>query len=615
MSAMVLVLSGLYIRNFLQTAFARAHEAASSLGDQLQAGIREELQRAAADADPRPATADEYRLFWARTAQDDPRVKAALVRAAGHWHLVQEIFITDQTGRVLSSSMPDRVGLHETNAPNLAEWQHRAVIDNLRMVWWRAQDTEMRRTLAIVGENAPVLTIHVVVNSVFLRNELSRGLDAVWAACIAVLVVSLVLALVLPNFVLNPLDRLGRSIDLMATGEFRSGPQSEGEAKEFAAVYSKLDLLGRQYMGAQESVDQLRGNVEQLLERLEEAVLSFDASGRLTMAGRAVERLLGKEPDELVGRVVDDVFPPTTEIGALVGPALRDGQMVRNRTVPVQVGERESTVVVNIQPVMRNPPGPRAGSLVTLRDAATGGELAAHLDLAGRLTALSQLTRGVAHEIKNPLNAITLHLEVLRSRLDDEVPEVGVIASEISRLDRVVKTFLDFNRPVEPHLRPINLNELANDIGRLVQPDAQSRNIRVEVLTKPRPLSINGDPDLMKQAILNVVMNAMEAMKSGGDLRIETKRCGGGIELSVSDTGPGIAPEIRDKIFNLYFSTKDHGSGIGLAMAFRLVQLHDGRIDFFSEIGRGTTFRFTFPEAASLTSPQSHLEMSRSHGA
>ena len=615
MSAMVLVLSGLYIRNFLETAFARTHEMASSLGDQLQAGIREELQQAARNANPKPATADEYRLFWVRTTQDDPRIKAALVRAAGHWHLVQEIFIADQTGHILSSSMPGRVGLHETIAPNLGEWHQRSVIDNLRMVWWRAQDTEVRRTLAIVGENAPVLTIHVVVNSVFLRNELSRGLDAVWAACIAVLVVSLVLALILPNFILNPLERLNRSLDLMTTGEFRTSPKSEREAKEFAAVYSKLDLLGRQYMGAQESVDQLRGNVAQLLERLEEAVLLFDASGRLTMAGRAVERLLGKEPQDLVGRDVGDVFPAGTEIGALVGPALRDGQMVRNRTVPVQVGEQEFSVVVNIQPVIRNPPGPRVGSLVTLRDAATRGELAAHLDMAGRLTALSQLTRGVAHEIKNPLNAIALHLEVLRSRLDDEVPEVGVIAREISRLDRVVKTFLDFNRQVEPHLRPINLNELANDIGRLVQPDAQSKNIRVEVLANPRPLCVNGDPDLMKQAILNVVMNAMEAMKSGGDLRIETRRGGGGIELSVSDTGPGIAPEIRDRIFNLYFSTKDHGSGIGLAMTFRLVQLHDGRIEFFSETGRGTTFRFTFPEAAFPISPQSHLEMSRGVGA
>lgn len=616
MSAMVVVLSGLYIRNFLETAFARAHEMASSLGDQLQAGIRDELQQMAHNASPKPASADEYRAFWERTAENDPRIKSALVRATGHWQLVQEIFITDQTGRILTSSMPGRTGLHETFAPNLAEWHQRSVVDNLRLVWWNAQDTQIRRPLAIAGENAPVLTIHVVVNSIFLRKELSRGLDAVWAACIAVLVVSIVLALILPNFVLNPLERLSHSLDLMTTGEFRANSQPAArESKEFAAVYSKLDVLGRQYLGAQESVDQLRGNVEQLLERLEEAVLLFDATGHLTMAGRAVARLIGKEPQEIVGRDVDEVFPPDTEIGALVGPAIRDGEMVRSQTVPVQIGERESPVVVNIQPVIRNHPGPRVGSLMTLRDAATRGELAAHLDMAGRLTALSQLTRGVAHEIKNPLNAITLHLEVLKSRLDDEAPEVGVIGSEISRLDRVVKTFLDFNRPLEPHLCPTDLNELARDIGRLVAPDGESKSIHVEVRTKPRPLTVNADPDLIKQAILNVVMNALEAMKSGGDLTIETTRTSSGMELSVTDTGPGIPPEIRDKIFNLYFSTKEHGSGIGLAMTFRLVQLHDGRIDFFSEIGRGTTFRFTFPEAASPISPQSQIELSRGHTA
>src|SRR5664279_3645947 len=112
MSAMVVVLSGLYIRNFLETAFARTHEIASSLGDQQQSAIRDELQRRATEANPRPASDDEYRQFWGHTIQSDPYFKAMLDRTAGHWHLLQEIFITDQNGRILASSMQRRVGLH-----------------------------------------------------------------------------------------------------------------------------------------------------------------------------------------------------------------------------------------------------------------------------------------------------------------------------------------------------------------------------------------------------------------------------------------------------------------------------------------------------------------------
>jgi hypothetical protein len=177
-----------------------------------------------------------------------------------------------------------------------------------------------------------------------------------------------------------------------------------------------------------------------------------------------------------------------------------------------------------------------------------------------------------------------------------------------------VKTFLDFNRPVEPRLRPIDLNEMARDIAGLVGPEAASRGINFEVDLAPRPAIINGDVDLLKQAILNVVMNGVEAMKDGGSLRFQTRRGRGTVEVIISDTGPGIPLDIQDKIFNLYFSTKQGGSGIGLAMAFRFVQLHDGKIEFSSQIGSGTTFRFSFPEAASKTTP-SDVELWRTHRA
>jgi signal transduction histidine kinase len=227
--------------------------------------------------------------------------------------------------------------------------------------------------------------------------------------------------------------------------------------------------------------------------------------------------------------------------------------------------------------------------------------MASQLDVASRLAAISKLTSGVAHEIKNPLNAIALRLDLLRAKWgepDEEVSrELDILSKEVLRLDRVVKTFLDFSRPVEVHFQEADLCALAKEIVDLMAPQAHSARIALQLETPPEPVRLRADPDMLKQAILNLVANAMEAMKSGGDLRLKVDQPDGLVLLEVADSGPGIPAELRDKVFQLYFTTKTRGSGIGLAMTYRAVQLHNGTIGFTSEVGRGTTFRLQFPSA------------------
>jgi len=240
--------------------------------------------------------------------------------------------------------------------------------------------------------------------------------------------------------------------------------------------------------------------------------------------------------------------------------------------------------------------------------------MASQLDVASRLAAISRITGGVAHEIKNPLNAISLRLDLLRARLgapeDELIAEIDILSKEVRRLDRVVKTFLDFSRPLEVRLQEVDLAVLAAEVADLFGPQARLAGIALRFETgengaaastslAPSPMIIRGDPDMLKQAILNLVTNALEAMKSGGNLVLRAMRVNGTVTLSVADDGPGIPPELREKVFQLYFTTKTKGSGIGLAMTFRAVQLHNGTIDFTSEDGRGTTFRLQFPALVS----------------
>ena len=172
-----------------------------------------------------------------------------------------------------------------------------------------------------------------------------------------------------------------------------------------------------------------------------------------------------------------------------------------------------------------------------------------------------------------------------------------IISREILRLDRVVRTFLDFSRPVELKLANMAVHDLVGELVDLARPQAAAANIQILTNEDSDGAEVRVDRDLMKQAVLNVVVNAMQAMPEGGELRFESAVNGEMVEIRVTDTGGGIPEQLREKIFRLYFSTKTKGSGIGLAMTFRIVQLHDGTIDFTSEPGKGTCFLIRLPIA------------------
>jgi signal transduction histidine kinase len=218
-----------------------------------------------------------------------------------------------------------------------------------------------------------------------------------------------------------------------------------------------------------------------------------------------------------------------------------------------------------------------------------------------RLAAINRLTGGVAHEIKNPLNSIALRLELLKNRVLPEMPEateeITVIAEEINRLDRVVRTFLDFTRPVEIDTAEIDLGALVDETVSVLTPEATAAGIDVKWFPPAKKVLVRGDVGLLKQAVWNVCRNALDAMPDGGILELIVTRDATDATLTISDTGPGVALEQRERIFQLYYSTKPQGSGIGLAMTFRAVQLHGGSIEIGGQPGEGAQFTLRLPAA------------------
>ena len=597
----VVALSALHVRDLLATRFEDAHQEAGTSAEVVESILLSIVNEETVQRSPSPTTVEDLTRLWTRIVEQDARLASLLQKMTGTSALIIEIVVTGENDRILAASLPSRKGQKLEPPPDFEQFRSMNAWERLNALLSPNEDYQVSRPLGVSGRQ--VLNVRVILSTVLLRNAVMPQMIDLAIVSAVSLAVSLLAAILAANLAFRPLERIGAIIDRIARGESAVEPgKREAGSKEEAVVESKLTLLGERFRGAQADVSEMRTNIDQLLDRMEEAVLFFGRDDRLVMAGRGAERLLGWGRWEVMGKTLDEIFPASTSLGALVQGAVHVRREVVDR--PVKLARPSTTpaqLLVTVELVEDFVTHQRAGALVTLRDAAPRREIESQLDVSARLAAISRLTSGAAHEIKNPLNSIALHLEVLRSKLDSAVPEaeseIEVIGREIMRLDRVVKSFLDFTRPVELEMQRVDLGVLAREVASLVRPDAASRRVDIVTSRIGEEAFIQGDRDLLKQAVLNVVVNGVEAMQDGGRLELTVEQTAGAWLLTVRDEGVGVPAELREKIYNLYFTTKGKGSGIGLAMTFRVVQLHGGTIDFTSKQNEGTMFRLTFPPA------------------
>lgn len=490
-----LALSALHLDNLVNSLSDDALERSKLASQQVQAFIIDHINQHSDEFET--TSLDETKAVWNQIVTTDRDIAVMLEKMMALSPAIVEINVAGQTGQILASSNPSRLDSAPASLETFAAWRDLPFYRRLLDLIVRRPDYQVVVPLGIAGQSQPIFTVQVVASSVLLRSALLPDMKWLGLVSGAGLLISLVLTAAASNWVLRPLKRIERTIDRIVQGSFRRGEVPEALAKEFAAVESKLNVLGEQFRGAREEATEKQHSLDQLVERM-----------------------------------------------------------------------------------------------------------ASELDVASRFAAISRISGGVAHEIKNPLNAIALHLDLLRERLgtpDNEfTPQINILSKEVTRLDRVVKTFLDFSRPVEIRLQEVDLAALVREVAELMTPQARLAKIALqfEPVADAEPMWIRGDADMLKQALLNLVTNALEAMKDGGNLNLRVIRAGNLVTLEVADDGPGIPPDLRAKVFQLYFTTKTKGSGIGLAMTYRAVQLHNGTIDFVSEDGRGTTFRLQFPALA-----------------
>src|SRR6266852_3507642 len=598
----VAVLSGVFaaqlLDQLLQETSKRANDLAGQVFLQAQHALTDALEHGLRPASDSPEEIHDY-VRHAFEINDGLRTQ---LKAAKDNPLIYEVSITDHDSMVLISTDETLPGRFLPRRVPLSQLVQRNFLHQVKVLARQSNKYEVDYPFTKAGQ--PFGEVRVVLSSGFLLNDIEPSLRTSGVIVLVALVVSALLAAVVSGATLAPLRGIAAQLDRISAGQY-DAPSGDvegyaGSADELGAVSRKISQVGQQLRGVHEIFSTMRENMNSVMAGLEDGLLLFTRDARAVMISPAAEKFLGAPAGHFLGRRVTEIFPE----GHPLRQALRlEGDALRETTAETELKTASGIrrVGVSVQGIQEN--GEQMGALVTLRDLDSLESINTQLQVSERLAALGRITAGVAHEVKNPLNSMRLWLENLKESLPDEADAeaqqaVQVLDKEIDRLDAVVKRFLDFTRPVELKLEATDLSELLREVVRVAQPQMQKAGVEIEELLGNGVPEVWADRDLLKQAVLNLVLNAAEAMSTGGELRVELARRGEMAEITVSDTGRGIPLENQQKIFQLFFTTRPGGSGIGLATTFRIVQLHNGSIDFQSEAGRGTTFRIELPLSA-----------------
>ena len=599
--AVVAVNSSLYVMTLTRQVIRQADSRARIVSQQIfflaQNALADAARAGLAPASDSPEDTREY----VREALESNAALTSLIDAeVGYSFLVYEVSIADTDGRIMISSDASLPGTRPARRTSLDQLVSTGFVDQLRVIYGPARAYEVLYLFKLgpAGNQVPFGEIRVAMQTGLLRSEIDPRLrSAAWLALLSV-IASVLLAALVSSVALAPLKHIEAQLDRISRGEFDQKPLET--ADEFGQVSTKISRIGQQLRGVREIFSTLRENLDQVLGGLDDGLLLFSVDGRAVMVSPAAERFLAMPSDLLLGRRADDIFPADHPIRQVV--RLNDGEFEPVGSAEVVLTGPDSQprrVGVSVQVIAED--GARMGALVTFTDLETRDRISTQLQVSERLAQLGRITAGVAHEVKNPLNSMRLWLENLKVSLPEgeelSRQAVRVLDSEIDRLDTVVKRFLDFTRPVEMRQEDTDLKALLEQVLAVSRPQMERGGVEVETHFEAGVPSVLADQELLKQSLMNLCLNAVQAMPQGGKLTVSLSRRGEMADIEIGDTGQGIAPEHRQRIFQLFFTTRPGGSGIGLASTFRTVQLHNGWIDFKSEVGRGTTFRIELPLA------------------
>jgi signal transduction histidine kinase/HAMP domain-containing protein len=605
--------------------------------------------------------------------QNDPGLRSLLLSSIAYSEHVTYAAIVDPRNVAIVHSSPTLEGQTLETQPLLKTLIDQGPLEQFQAIsgdrMFEVQQPLLMRRDQAGATPEQFGSIRVGVSTTLIRRDLYDAMErSLWTALVS-LIVATGVAWLLAQWTLRPVHVLKSGLSRLGRGEF-DVKLDLPPGDEFGELGSSFNLLSAELSAVRSKLAAGQAApFESVVDRLEDAVAMFNPEGQLLFANAAMRASWPERVSDHSERL--EALPTSHPYRRLVEQALqsRKSQGPVSEEVPVpgagalggDANEPNAVEQLVMAHAIEHADRRFLGVMLVARNIAYLSQVQSTLRYSRKLASLGRLLAGVAHEVKNPLNAMTIHLELLKQKLsgsfgaigaralgrgaeagaaaaagggragtstggplgiagagsvavaggDDpratdkvlvDVPavmkHVSVISAEIKRLDEVVQGFLKFSRPEELSLEPVDLTSLVNEVAEVVDPQARDANVQVIVDCPASLPVISGDRPMLRQALLNLALNACQAMPNGGTLRFRGRPASDRrVSLAVEDTGVGIPPEHLSRIFDLYFTTRDQGSGIGLSMVYRTVQLHDGSIEVQSTPGHGTVFTLLLPQA------------------
>ena len=550
------------------------------------------------------------RTLSRRTSQDprtvlsrDPEVRALLDATVGYAPWLLYSVITDDKGVAIVHSDRKREGEFVPPQRSLTE----LVNDHsLRRLLGAASQSQIYDVALPFNVNdKPVATIRLGIATPLVRGRLD---DAFWYTVtlgVLSLAAALVVAIALSSVTLKPMRKLAEDMERLRRGEFDVG-SSEGPKDEFGKLAYQLQLLGKQMESDRTRILAERSEINSVhtaVDHLEDGILFATADGLILFANRSIEMVLGRPARDAEGKHLADVFPPDHPLRHLTLGAIQSGEASRNAKIEIPTDGAPMELLASVFPVSSNGSG-CAGAILVVRDlksvAVSARTFQSLIQYSAQIAALGQITSEVAHDVKNPLHAMVVRVAFLRERIPnppaDVVRSLDVLEREIHRASAVVDRFMEVVYPSEVARQPVDLNSVLQELATLLQAEWQAKGVVLIVRLASVLPAIKGDEQMLRRAFMNLIVNACQAMPGGGRVTISTEaETDALLKVSIGDEGVGIPPEDVERIFKMYYTTKPDGTGIGLALVRRVVDLHHGSIEILSTVGQGTNVIVRLP--------------------
>ena len=435
-AVLVSAFSYFYISEILEQRITSAYEMASLLTAQLYLVATTAVPDLSST---KVDTSDPAAVREAITAylQEDQNLNDMMASAVGNWLIVYDVSIVNPSGRAILDSNPDLNNKFLPPRSDLRVLRDAGFWRQLRTLYRPATVYDVSMPLALNG--APFGTARVGISTVFLRNELTPRLQRAAYFSIVSILLSLLLAAAVSNLALGPLKEISRNLDVVTAGETRALRAQEAKHDEYGLVTLKIAHLGRQIREMRDTnqiFSALKENVEQVMAKLQDGLMLFTSDSRVVLVSASVDRFLARPRREILGHTVEEIFSDGSgQLGTLVKQAFQQHRSIVQHEVEGEKGKRVQLTLEFIQES-----GTQIGALLTMRDAESVRRIEDEIEMSRRLSASGRLTRGVGHEVKNPINAIVLHLQLLQNKLQKADPatrrHMDIIGNEIQRLDR-----------------------------------------------------------------------------------------------------------------------------------------------------------------------------------